>query len=133
MKAFIAMILNMSIIQLSDLKDYWATDDTMGSFFWSVFQFFQIFGALHVGDIDGTTKIQSFLDRICPSFEAAFIPDQQIAIDESVISFKRRVSFRQYLKGKPNPWRMKAFVLVKTQGVDDNPKGRQLNWKVLPF
>ena len=118
MKAFIAMILNMGIIQLSDLKDSWATDDTVNlPFFRSVFsrdRFFQIFGALHVGDIDSTTKrgkIQPFLDRICPSFEAAFTPDQQIAIDESVISFKGRVSFRQYLKGKPHPWGIKAILL----------------------
>jgi hypothetical protein len=60
-------------------------------------------------------KIQPFLDRICPSFEAAFTPDQQIAIDESVISFQGRVSFRQYLKGKPNPWGMKAFVLADSK------------------
>ena len=118
MKAFIAVVLNMGIIQLSDLKDYWSTDDTTNlPFFRSVFsrdRFFQIFGALHVGDIDGSTKrgkIQPFLDRICPSFAAAFTPGQQIAIDESVISFKGRVSFRQYLKGKPHPWGLKAFVL----------------------
>ena len=68
-----------------------------------------------MGEIDGTTKrgkIQPFLDRICPSFEAAFTPGQQISIDEFVITFKGRVSFQQYLKGKPNPWGIKAFVLA---------------------
>ena len=37
--------------------------------------FFQIFGALHVGDLDSTTKrdkIQPLLDRLCPAFEAAY-------------------------------------------------------------
>ena len=122
MKAFIAVILNMGIIQLSDLKDYWAMDDTTSlPFLRSVFSrdhFFQFFGALHVGDIDSTTKsgkIQPFLDQICPSFEAAFTPDQQVAVDESVISFKGRVSSRQYLKGKPNFWGMKAFVLAHSK------------------
>ena len=112
----------MGIIQLSDLKDYWVIDNTTSlPFFWSVFSsdhFFQIFGAFHVSEIDSTTKsrmIQPFLDRICPSFEAAFTLDQQIVIDESVISFKGRVSFRQYLKGKPNPWEMKAFVLADSK------------------
>ena len=28
-----------------------------------------------------------------------------------MITFKGRVSFRQYLKGKPHPWGIKAFVL----------------------
>ena len=28
MKGFVATILNMGILQLSNLKDYWSTDDT---------------------------------------------------------------------------------------------------------
>ena len=35
-----------------------------------------------------------------------------MAVDELVISFKGRVGFLQYLKGKPHPWGIKAFVLV---------------------
>ena len=118
MKGFIAVILNMGIIQMTDIKDYWSTDDTTNlPFFRSVFtrdRFLQIFGALHVGEIDSSTKrdkVQPFIDLICPSFEAAYTPGPQIAIGESVISFKGQVSFRQYLKGKPHPWGMKAFVL----------------------
>ena len=41
-----------------------------------------------------------------------YIPGKHLAIDESVIAFKGRVGFLQYLKGKPNPWGIKAFVLV---------------------
>ena len=99
-----------------------STDDVTDlPFFRSVFsrdRFFQIFGALHVGDVDGSTKrgkIQPFLDLICPAFEAAFTPGRQISVDESVITFKGRVSFRQYLKGKPNPWGIKAFVLADSR------------------
>ena len=119
MKGFVAVVLNMGIIQLSDLKDYWSTSDTTNlPFFRSVFprnRFFQIFGALHVGDLESSLKrdkIQPLLDRLCPMFQEAFTPAQQIAVDESVISFTGRVSFRQYLKGKPNPWGIKAFVLA---------------------
>ncbi len=111
MNGFVAVILNMGIIQLTNLKDYWSTSDTTDlPFFRSVFsrdRFFQIFGALYVGDPDSSVKrdkIQPLLDRLIPAFQAAFTPSQQIAIDESVITFKGRVSFRQYLKGKPNPW-----------------------------
>ena len=35
-----------------------------------------------------------------------------MAIDESAIAFKGRVTFRQYLKGKLTPWGIKAFVLA---------------------
>ena len=116
------MILNMGIIQLQDLKDYWSTHHTTNlSFFRSVFsgdRFLQIFGALYVGDPDSTTKkgkIQPLIDRLCAAFEAAHTPDRHVAIDESVISFKGRVSFRQYLKGKPHPWGIKAYVLCESK------------------
>ena len=60
MKGFVAVILNTGIIQLSDIKDYWSTDDTTNlPFFQSVFtrdRFLQIIGALHVGEIDSSTK-----------------------------------------------------------------------------
>ena len=109
------MILNMGIVQLNNLKDYWSTDETTN--FPSLFRrdrFFQIFGMLYVVDPDSTNKrgkIQPLLDLLCPLFETSVTPSKQIAIDESVITFKGRVSFRQYLKGKPHPWGNKAIVL----------------------
>ena len=118
MKGFIAVILNMGIIQLNNMKDYWATDSTTNfTYFRSVFsrkRFFQIFGMLHVGDINSNTKrakIQPFLDILAPTFQSSYTPHKAIAVDESMITFKGRVSFRQYLKGKPHPWGIKAFVL----------------------
>ena len=89
MKGFVAVIINMGIIQLSDLKDYWSTCDCTNLPFCSVSsrdRFFHIFGALHVGDID-----------------------------ESVITFKGCLSFQQYLKGKPNPRGIKAYVLADSR------------------
>ena len=122
MKASVAVILNMGIVQLSNIKDYWSTHEMLNfPFFRMVFsrdRFLQIFGMLHVGDATATTrcaKIQPLLDRLCSSFEAAFTPAQQVAIDESMIAFKGRVSFRQYLRGKPNPWGIKAFVLADSR------------------
>ena len=69
---------------------------------------------LHVGEIDGTTrrsKIQPFLDMIYPLLKFFFIPSREIAVDEAMIAFQGRVSFRQYIRGKPNPWGIKANVL----------------------
>lgn len=78
-------------------------------------RFLQILGMLHVGDPDDTTKrgkIQPLLDRLCPLFEAMYTPEQQIAIDESVITFKGRVAFRQYLQ------RVCVYFGKETQLVD---------------
>ncbi len=60
MNGFVAVILNLGIVQLSNLKDYWSTQYTTDlPFFRSVFsrnRFFQIFGVLHVGDPESTLK-----------------------------------------------------------------------------
>ena len=49
----------------------------------------QIFGMLHVGEIDARYNHSS----ICN-----YTPDKQVPVDEAVISFRGRVSFRQYIK-----------------------------------
>ena len=115
MKAFVGVILNMGIVQLQNIHEYWSTSFTCSiPFFWSVLprdRFFQIFGMLHVEDITCTTKndkIKPFIDHI---FQQNFIPHRQVSVDESVIAFKERVSFRQYLKNKPCPWGIKVYVL----------------------
>ena len=108
----------MGIIQLQRLEDYWLRNIVSHiPLFSSIFScdcFFQIFGMLHVGEINSDRKpdkVQPLMDILLPIIQSNYIPDHHVAVDESVISFKGRVSFRQYLKGKPNPWGIKAYVL----------------------
>ena len=121
MRGFIAVILNIGIIQLTNLKDYWSTDDTTDfPFFRSVFSrdcFFQIFGMLYVGDPDGSTrldKIQPFIDRLCPVFESVFTPSQQIAIDESVIP-SRDGCPSSVSEGKATPLGYESICAIRQQ------------------
>ena len=79
MKGFTAIILNMGIIQLPNIKDYCSTIDTTDlPFFQSVFSqnhFFQILGSLHVGDITSSLKrdkIQPLISLPCPVFQSFF-------------------------------------------------------------
>ena len=119
MKAFIGVILNMGLIQLSQLKDYWMTYETINlQFFRRVFsrdRFLQLFWMLHVGEVNGLTrrsKIQPFLDMIIPSFQRLFVPGKALAVDKAMIAYRGRVSFHQYVRGKPHPWGIKAYVLA---------------------
>ena len=70
---------------------------------------------LHVGEIDGSirrSKIQPFLDLVIPSFQQYFVPGKALAVDEAMIAYRGRVSFRQYVRGKPHPWGIKAYVFA---------------------
>ena len=83
MKAFIALILNMGIIQLPNLKDYWSTsENTNIPFFRTTFsrkRFLQIYGVFHPGVADGTEKLKQLLDLLEPAFRSSYCPSQQIA------------------------------------------------------
>ena len=110
-KAVVGVILNMGLIQLSQLKDYWMMhEETINlQFFRRVFsrdRFLQLFWMLHVGEVNGLTrhsKIQPLLDMIIPSFQRLFVPGKALAVDEAMIAYRGRVSFRQYTRGKPHP------------------------------
>ena len=56
-------------------------------------------------------KIQPLLDLLLPSFKDCYTPSQFVSIDESMIAFKGRLSFLQYLPNKPHKWGMKAWVV----------------------
>ena len=61
-KAFIGLIIQMGLVQLSDIKEYWSTHVTLNlPFFRSIFardRFLQIFWMLHVGETPNTTLIR---------------------------------------------------------------------------
>ena len=71
MKAFIGIILNMGVIHLSRIKDYWSTLQTCNiPFFRQVMSrnhFSQVFNVLHIREIETTSKmdkVQEFIDLI---------------------------------------------------------------------
>ena len=120
-RAFIGVVLQMGLVQLSDIKDYWSTHTTLNfPFFRSIFsrdRLLQILWMLHVGDASSTTrrsKIQPFLNRIIPLFQQCLTPRRQLSIDEAMIAFRGQIYFRQYIRGKPEPWGIKAYVLSES-------------------
>jgi len=52
------------------------------------------------------------LDYLDKKFPYNFIPNENATIDESMIKFKGRLSFRQYLPAKPTQWGVKLWNLA---------------------
>ena len=120
-ESFCGVIINMEIIKLTDVKEYWSKQTTTNlPFFWRVFsrgRFLQIYWMLHVGNLTENTKrakVQPFLDKIIPLFQQYLTPSRELSIDESVIAFRGKLSFRVYIRGKPHPWGIKAYVLSES-------------------
>ena len=55
------------------------------------------------------------MDLCEPRCNKIYAPERDLAIDESVIKFKGRVSFRQYMPSKPTRWGIKQFALCESK------------------
>ena len=52
------------------------------------------------------------LDHIRSKSQAAFLPGKEVAVDETMVGFRGRVSFKQYCPKKPTKYGLKFFVLA---------------------
>ena len=73
---------------------------------------------------DKLYKVRPFVDRVLANYKSNYQPQQQISFDESMISFKGRLSFVQYMPKKPHKWGLKAWVLA------DSTNGYTWAWKL---
>ena len=65
-------------------------------------------------DYDKIYKIRLFLDQLIESFQSVYVPNREIAVDESIIGYKGRLSWIQYMPKKPTKWGIKAWVLAES-------------------
>ena len=84
-------------------------------------RFLQIFWNLHLSGPTApagsprSAKVQPLLDLLSPHFEKVFKPGKFVAADEAIIAFTGRACFRIYMRGKPDPYGIKAFVLADSE------------------
>ena len=75
-------------------------------------RFLQILWYLHLADntqapradsagYNKLNKIQPSLNLVIPKFQQEYKPNRQLAVDETLIKFKGKVHFRQFLPIKP--------------------------------
>ena len=122
MKSFVGVIINRGILKLTDIKEYWSTHTTTNlPFFRRVFsrdRFFTNLLDVACWRSKSTTKcakVQPFLDKVIPLFQQYLIPSKELSIDEAMIGFRGKVAFRVYIRGKPQPWGIKVYVLSESR------------------
>ena len=122
MKAFIGLLIIMGVVKLPRLEMYWQTDSDLSqtpgiSSVMSRIQFEQIWRFLHLADnsqddkTDRLFKVRHFVDLVTTQFSDNYTLHQPVTIDEAMIPYKGRLTFKQYMKNKPTKWGIKVFVL----------------------
>ena len=125
MKVFVGLLIIMGILHLLHLEMHWQNEcdliETPGvSLIISRVRFEQIFRYLHLVDNSQDPgngklfKVRHFVDLVTTQFSANYTLHQPVTIDEAMIPFKGRLTFKQYMKNKPTQWGIKVFVLSYT-------------------
>lgn len=129
-QAYIALQIAMGMCQKNEIEDYWGT-------YWLTYlpftdimscnRFELLTSSLHFtnnednrparggANYDQLWKIRPLMDICDPQYLTAYGPGSNLSIDESIIKFKGRIHFRQYLPSKPCKWGIKQYALCESK------------------
>ena len=115
------------IVKLPHMRDYWSTrkvfgDSPIGAKVMCRARFEKILHNLHLADNSTHNgknrlyKISKFVELINKAFQDAFRPGREVCIDESLVPFRGRIIFRQYIPNKRHRYGIKLFKLCSSGG-----------------
>ncbi|CAK9809268.1 PiggyBac transposable element-derived protein 4 [Anthophora quadrimaculata] len=121
MFTFFALTLTMSRMKKLFIKEYWSTHDVLRTDIFNKHmsrdRYTILLKMLCFSDKkserseDRLTKIWGPFDKLREIFKNSFSPFRNLCIDESLLLFKGRLFFKQYIQSKRNRFGIKSFVL----------------------
>ncbi|XP_047370484.1 piggyBac transposable element-derived protein 4-like [Vespa velutina] len=123
MKAFLGILLIMGVVQMPDIRFYWAENSMYGNErSMKRDRFLSILKDLHFADNETCTledplyKIRNFMKYMLSTFKNTVKLGKTVVIDESMILWRGRLRFRRYVKGKRHKYRIKLYKLCLPNG-----------------
>ncbi|KAK4309138.1 hypothetical protein Pmani_000613 [Petrolisthes manimaculis] len=121
MYLFFCIMLLMSHNKKNRINDYWSKDEVYEQKIFGKLmsrdRFLQLLRVLHFTDNtirvenDKLQKIRPVMEKLRNSFKTMFKPFQDLCVDESLMKWRGRLSFRQFLPLKRHRFGVKMFVL----------------------
>ncbi|XP_025418685.1 piggyBac transposable element-derived protein 4-like [Sipha flava] len=65
---------------------------------------------------DRIYKVRDLIERLVKNYQSVMEPSEYMAIDESMVSFRGRLKFRQYIPGKAHKYGVKLFKICEVNG-----------------
>ncbi|GFW98377.1 piggyBac transposable element-derived protein 4 [Trichonephila clavipes] len=128
MKRFIALLLLQGVVQKPVEQWFWSKRPILSTPF-----FGKVMGEVRYGllmkflhfannesssDLDHNTKlkkIREFHNLIVHKFKSVYVPKPDISVDESLIAYKGRLSWKQYIPQKRARFGIKLFQLCESE------------------
>ncbi|KAJ8910822.1 hypothetical protein NQ315_004682, partial [Exocentrus adspersus] len=130
LRIFIGLVLHLGTIRLNRLQDYWKTHRlfNLPAFknYMSRDRFMLIFRCLHFSknplpgqekSTDSLYKIRPLIDYFNSRMSDVYYPGKELSLDESMVLWRDRLIFRQYIKNKRHKYGVKLYLLTEPDGI----------------
>ncbi|XP_026746249.1 piggyBac transposable element-derived protein 4-like [Trichoplusia ni] len=125
LKIFLGLLFHMGTIPLSRLQDYWKKDRLFSIPIFgkqmSRNRFLLILRCLHFTSEeeseDPMFKVRSVIDYFNNKMTECYYPAAQLSLDESMVLWRGRLSFRQFIKNKRHKYGIKLYMLTEPDGL----------------
>ena len=118
---FLGLSILMRHVQKGDLQSYWSTDLLLQTpIFGQIMsrdRYIPILRFLHFHDNEeivnhSLVTIKSVIGHVQSKFSAVLTPGKNLCIDESLLLWKGRLRFKQYIPFKRNRFGIKLYMIV---------------------
>ncbi|XP_063932857.1 piggyBac transposable element-derived protein 4-like isoform X2 [Zophobas morio] len=129
-RVFLGLFFHMGTIHINRLQDYWRTHHLFNLVCFSQRmsrnRFLLILRCLHLAKnplpdktapLDKLHKIRPIVDYFNKRMFEVYSPSRELSIDESLLAWRGRLGFRQYLPGKAHKYGIKTYVLAEPNGL----------------
>ena len=153
MRAFFGINMAMGITDMPEYKDYWSADpllrnDYIASImprirYEKLCQYMHCSVPQREDHADKLAKVRPIITLCERQFKARFHPSCNVSIDEALIRYDGRLSWKQYMPKKPVKWGFKLWCLcdsstgycvafsVYTGASNDDNNGMDLGYRVI--
>lgn len=126
MHRFFAILLTMGLVSVPKINLYWSKNPIYHNEFISSTmardRFLLLLKCWHFADnsldrgTDRLFKLRPLVDHILENFKIRLTPSKSLVIDESMIPWRGRLLFRQYIKNKTHKYGVKLYKLCTVSG-----------------
>ncbi|XP_055918374.1 piggyBac transposable element-derived protein 4-like [Eupeodes corollae] len=125
-KKFFGLMIWMGLVPLGRMEEYWETKGVynmaLPRTIMSRNRFQVLLSMLHFENNETSSqtnrlrKIEKLIDHLQTNFKALFYPGEDFVIDETLVPWRGRLVFRQYIPNKTHRYGVKLFKLCSTDG-----------------
>lgn len=124
MQTFIGIIMWMGLCNFTVLENYWSNKKIYENYIKRImsrnrFQLLLKMWHFSNNDLESEDRLQKItplIDMVRKSFQDAYIPGEYVCIDETLVPFRGRLKFKQYISNKPHKFGIKMLKLCTKGG-----------------